>query len=870
MPEPLHILLIDDKPVDRVAVRRALSDAQVETDVRESADATGAVELLRRERFDCVLLDHRLPERDGLAVLRDVRAAGITTPVIMMTAQGSEQLAVEMMKAGATDYLSKATVSVSRLEQSVRNAVRIDRAETEAKRAGEKLLEQTRVTETLYRIASMLAAERDLHTLVQVVTDEATALIEANFGAFFYNVVNDNGESYTLFTLSGASREPFSNFPMPRNTAIFGPTFRGEGVVRLDDVTADPRYGKNAPYRGMPPGHLPVRSYLAVPVLARSGEVLGGLFFAHAKTAMFSEEDEHLVAGIAAQAAVAIDNARLVEALRRGEEQYRFMAESVPQLMWTATPDGRPDYFNQRWVQYTGRTVGQSTVDGWKHTLHPQDLPRCVDRWQHSIISGELYEIEARLRRGADDSYRWFLVRALPMRDEQGRIARWFGTCTDIEDQKRAELDLSESRDAAEAANNAKDQFLAVLSHELRTPLMPVLTTVQTLEDEPGVTPDLRDSLEMIRRNVELEARLIDDLLDLTRIAKGKLQLNADTVDLHAAMQSALDICAVEIMQKHLRTSLDLSAANHHVHGDPARLQQVFWNLIKNAVKFTPAHGLISIRSDAAAGAGAGAGAGAAGDGEAVRIEIRDTGIGIEPAALSRIFDAFEQGGPAINRRFGGLGLGLAISKALIDLHHGKLQAASEGKGRGASFSIQLPTVPKTIIPPAAPSAAGSTTSAAVATVEPAPTPAPAAASPSTPLSASARTRATTGRGGEIKILLVDDHYDTNRAMQRLLQRLGYQVRTADSINAALAAADESAFDLLISDIGLPDGSGLELMRQLLSRRPARPIKGIALSGFGMEEDIQRSKDAGFYEHLTKPINFKRLESAIRHLTSNA
>src|SRR4051812_4724958 len=288
MSDTLHILLIDDDEVDRMSVRRALASAELETEVVEATDGTSAIATLRSgKRFDAVLLDHRLPDRDGLTVLRDIRAASPATPVIMMTGQGSEEVAVEMMKAGASDYLSKNTVSVSRLEQSIRNAVRVNRAEAEAHHATSKLLEQTRVTETLYRIASLLAAERDLHKLVQVVTDEATALTGAEFGAFFYNVLSSRGESYMLYTLSGVPREAFSKFPMPRNTEIFAPTFSGQGVVRLDDVTADPRYGKNAPHHGMPAGHLPVRSYLAAPVVSRSGEVLGGLFFGHHEIAKF-------------------------------------------------------------------------------------------------------------------------------------------------------------------------------------------------------------------------------------------------------------------------------------------------------------------------------------------------------------------------------------------------------------------------------------------------------------------------------------------------------------------------------------------------------------------------------------------------------
>src|SRR5688572_2922723 len=819
MSDALHILVIDDDDVDRMAVRRALKSAEMTTEVAEAADGASAIELLKNARFDCVLLDHHLPDHDGLTVLRQIRAAGVTTPIIMMTGQGNEELAVDMMKAGATDYLAKSRVSLDHLFQSIRSAVRVHQAEGTAREATAQLQEQVRVTETLYRIGGMLAAERDVHKLVQTVTDAATKLTRAQFGAFFYNLVSESGESYTLYTLCGIPREAFEKFPMPRNTELFDPTFSGTGVVRVDDVTTDPRYGKSGPYDGMPEGHLPVRSYLAVPVISRTGQVLGGLFFGHAEVGRFTPMDEALVLGIASQAAVAIDNAQLYQALKRGEEQYRFLAESIPQMVWTALPSGALDYYNQRVSDYGGIPIEQLVGSGWTAMLHADDVARSIERWERSLRTGEDYEVEFRLRHKAGE-YRWHLVLALPMRDSTGKVVKWFGTCTDIDDQKRAEAELVESRDAAEAANNAKDQFLAVLSHELRTPLMPVLTTVQSLEMEGGLPEPVRSGLQIIRRNVEMEARLIDDLLDLTRVSKGKLQLNLETTDVYHALHTALEICRPDIEAKRLTVSMDLTEGICPVRADPARLQQVFWNLISNAVKFTPEGGTITFRCRPV-------------EPGRVRLEVTDTGVGIETDALSRIFDAFEQGGQTVARIFGGLGLGLAISKALVTLHGGTISAHSDGKGKGSTFSVELPLHKDAGVDQ------------------------PTCDQPPPALSSEPR---------DIRILLVDDHEDTNKAMQRLLQRLGYDVQTAHTVRAALDAAEvEPPFDLLISDIGLPDGSGLQLMEELLKRRP---IKGIALSGFGMEEDVKKSKQAGFYEHLTKPINFKRLETAIKQLTS--
>ncbi len=382
--------------------------------------------------------------------------------------------------------------------------------------------------------------------------------------------------------------------------------------------------------------------------------------------------------------------------------------------------------------------------------------------------------------------------------------------------------DLTERRRGEQiaAANRAKDDFLAMLSHELRTPLTPVLVTVQLLESDSALSPDQRQSLAVIRRNIEIEARLIDDLLDTTRISRGKIELRYEVVDAHATLRSALDIIHNEIAAKRMQVSLDLRASRHHVWADPARLQQVWWNLLTNAVKFTPDGGRISIRSE---------------DGHEgqLRVEISDTGMGIQPQMLPKLFDAFEQGERATTRRFGGLGLGLTISKALVDLHGGKLSAASDGANRGATFTLRLATV----APPADARHGGASVSPAQ------------------------QQQQQTAR----RILLVDDHADTLRMLSRLLQSMGYCVETATCVAGALNASKAEKFDLLISDIGLPDGSGVDIIRHMKARYGTQ---GIAVSGFGMIEDVQSSLDAGFVEHLTKPINVQTLEAAMSRITA--
>jgi signal transduction histidine kinase len=370
------------------------------------------------------------------------------------------------------------------------------------------------------------------------------------------------------------------------------------------------------------------------------------------------------------------------------------------------------------------------------------------------------------------------------------------------------------ARTEAERANLAKDRFLAMLSHELRTPLTPVLTTLLAMEHD-GLPDSVQPSLQMIRRNVELEARLIDDLLDLTRISKGKVQLSLEIVDAHVLLRNALEICQSEIDQKRLALELELEAKRVHLEADPARLQQIFWNLIKNAVKFTPEGGRLTIRT-------------ANEEEEQFCIQVSDTGCGIDAETLPKIFKAFEQGERA---RLGGLGLGLAISKSLVETHHGKITAESPGRDEGATFTAVFPLSEEQV---------GKASNGA---------------------SATPRERKS------LRILLVEDHEDTNRSLTQLLRRRGYQVHAAHNVAKAVEVAASEEFDVLVSDIGLPDGSGVDVMQRL---RGERPIFGIALTGFGMEEDIQRSHDGGFDHHLIKPVDLNRLDSIIQEHSAPA
>lgn len=371
------------------------------------------------------------------------------------------------------------------------------------------------------------------------------------------------------------------------------------------------------------------------------------------------------------------------------------------------------------------------------------------------------------------------------------------------------------ARAEAEAANAAKDRFLAMLSHELRTPLSPVLHALSLLEEQHDSNPELHEGLQIIRRNVQLEARLIDDLLDLARIRNGKLKLQLQPTEAHEVLRHALDICQPAIESRKLHIETRLRAHNTVIQADPARLQQIFWNLISNAVKFTPEKGtiVISTSNDVSD--------------EQLKVEVTDTGVGIEQNKLSRIFDAFEQ---ATQRSPAGLGLGLAICKALAEFHGGSILAQSAGIGRGSTFSVTFSTASLLV----------------------------ASAGPERP--------APVRKTFPLRLLVVEDHHDTAATLRRLLVRRGYEVECADSFASAVERSKNFDFEVLVTDIGLPDGNGVDLFRWMRQHSQNDKLRGIALSGFGTDEDLARSETAGFYEHLTKPVDFEQLQRCLAQI----
>ena len=573
----------------------------------------------------------------------------------------------------------------------------------------ETLREQADALSTLNEIGKTISAELDLHNTVQAVTDAATELTGARFGSFFYNILNEEGASYMLYTLAGVPREAFAHFPMPRATDLFGPTFRGEGVVRIDDVKLDPRYGKNSPYFGMPEGHLPVTSYLAVPVISRSGEVLGGLFFGHPEPAVFTERDELIVSGLASQAAVAMDNARLYEAAKKAR---------------------------------------------------------------------------AEAERAAAESERLYKQ--------------------------------------AEESSRLKEEFLATISHELRTPLSAILGWTRMLRLGQLTPENATKALDTIERNARAQAQLVDDLLDVSRIITGKLRMDVRPADPNSFIDAAVESVRPAAEAKGVRMQKVVDTGPISIPGDPVRLQQVVWNLLSNAIKFTPRGGRVQIRSERV--------------NSHLEIVVSDTGQGIPADFLPHVFDRFRQADQKTSRQHGGMGLGLAIVRHLVEMHGGTVRAKSEGEGKGATFTVMLPITPLYQVD----SSGGRVHPGARDLMPPDEAP---------------------DRLDGLRILVVDDEADTRELLRQGLEYCGATVKVVGTAAETIDALLSSVPDILISDIGMPGTDGYDLIRQVRALPPDRGAKvpAIALTAYTRIEDRLQALRAGYDMHVPKPVELAEL-----------
>jgi PAS domain S-box-containing protein len=531
---------------------------------------------------------------------------------------------------------------------------------------------------------------------------------------------------------------------------------------------------------------------------------------------------QRLVGGVAVDIT---DRKRAEAALRQSEERYRYLAESIPQLVWTVNAQGVLLDVNQRWLDFTGLTLTQAQIEGWEAVVHPDDILILSEYWIAAQQDGSLYQAEGRMRR-ADGVYRWHLHQAVPLKNESGQVIKWFGTATDIEEQKRLEqqreLLLQQeqaAREEAEQANRIKDEFLAVLSHELRSPLNPILGWSRLLQTRTFNAAKTAEALATIERNAKLQAELIEDLLDVSRILRGKLTLNIAPVALTSIVDAAMETVGLAAQAKSIQMHTQLDSQVGKVSGDASRLQQIVWNLLSNAIKFTPQGGRVDIRLERI--------------GSHAQITVSDTGKGISKDFLPYVFDYFRQADATTTRNFGGLGLGLAIVRHLVELHGGTVQADSSGEGQGATFTVRLPLL----------------------------------VSPTESDRDSESPELSLNLQG-IEILVVDDDVDTRKLVAFLLEQYGAQVTAVGSASEALAALTQGVPDVLLSDIGMPEMDGYMLMQQVRKLPPEQggQIRAIALTAYAGEMNYQQAIAAGFQSHLSKPVEPAELVDAIASL----
>lgn len=580
----------------------------------------------------------------------------------------------------------------------LRNSVSVTRSEdnrvrfqgvmvniTELKEAEVALREETRVLEVLNRTGTALAAELDLERLVQVVTDAGKEVTGAMFGAFSYKHLNGHGERFSMHTTVDAPRGIFERLPLPPHRASAPPTEVEKEILCIDDVLHDKRAPKSLLRPGTARHDPPVRSYLAIPVVSRSGEVLGGLLFGHPAPGVFTERSQRLLAGIAAQAAVALDNSRLYHAVSNSESHFRQLADAMPQIVWTAKPDGLIDYLNRRWYEFTGLVEGEgNSNDNYFKFMQEEDCCRCGGAWREAVASDQSFQAECRLKEHRSGKYHWHLVRAVPIHDEQNRVVSWFGTCTDIDDQKHTEAEVRELNTALErrvsertaqlqASNKELEAFSYSVSHDLRAPLRSIDAFSQLVrEDYEGKLDEQgKQYLDIVGESSRQMGRLIDDLLHLSRVTRSEMRRRP--VDLSAlARQIVAGLRQLEPQrQVEIVIAPDLKA-----EGDDRLLRIALENLINNAWKFTAKQPQARIEVGAEMQ-----------EGKPVFF-VRDNGAGFDMAYANKLFGAFQRLHSAND--FPGHGIGLATVQRIVNRHGGSIWANAV-INEGATFYFTLP-----------------------------------------------------------------------------------------------------------------------------------------------------------------------------------
>jgi PAS domain S-box-containing protein len=541
---------------------------------------------------------------------------------------------------------------------------------------------QHALADAAVRITASLSVTQPLGELLQLVCDAAAQIIGAHLGTIGMTLDGNWGHAIQAVTLSDKYSKWRTYDVRPNGTGIYSIVCKTNRPMRLTEEELI----KHPAFRGFSHAaehHPALRGWLCVPLVGRDGRNLGALHLADKYDGEFTEEDQGLCVQLATMAAVAIDNhnlygtlqeadrhnKELVASLRANEQQFHMLADSIPQLAWMADSTGWIFWYNQRWFDYTGSTLEEMQGWGWEKVHHPEHVERVVKRIRRSFETGDIWEDTFPLR-GRDGSYRWFLSRAIPIHDDHGKVARWFGSNTDVTDQRNAE-------EALRDADRRKDQFLAMLGHELRNPLTPILMGAKLLSIKGPPDPKLQEMRDMIVRQTLQMTRLVDDLLDVGRITVGKVRLQKEHVELKPILDQAIETCR-PVIERHQHTlAVTIPAEPLFLTVDAGRIAQVVCNLLNNAAKYMEDGGTIQLTAKL--------------EGRIVVIAVRDKGIGIAAAMLPRVFDSFVQVKSATSRADGGFGVGLWLARSFVQMHDGTIEARSDGEGAGSEFVVRLP-----------------------------------------------------------------------------------------------------------------------------------------------------------------------------------
>lgn len=680
-------------------------------------------------------------------------------------------------------------------------------------------------TRLLASVSAAMVREENIEVLYEMLIDAAVGIMHSDFASMQMLVPErqDGRGELLLLAHRGFSAEDAAawKWVSAESHCICGEALRTGGRVIVPDF-------ESCSFMAGTPGlatyrRAGIRAAQSTLLRSRAGQVLGMISTHWGEPHQPGERELRLFDVLARQAADLIERKLADKALRESEERFRMLADNMGQLAWIWDQFGNVTWYNQRWLDYTGLSLEEIEDWDWTRMLHPDHLERVVALVKRSAETCEMWEDTFPLR-GSDGSYRWFLSRAVPVRDEHGNIVRWFGTNTDIEDLKRA-------REAAETASRVKDEFLATLSHELRTPLNAIMGWTHLLTRGKLDEETTARGLETIARNVAAQNQLISDLLDVSRIISGQLRFESGVVDLNPIIEAAIETVRPAADAKGIVLRLELEQGAGLVSGDSMRLQQIVWNLLSNAVKFTPREGQITVRLKR--------------DYSRVIMVVSDTGEGISAEFLPYIFDRFRQAESTSKRQHSGLGLGLAIVRHLVEAHGGTIRASSKGVGKGATFTVTFPILAvhrdgvnteRAFLP------AGSAISA-----------------PSAILSG-------------LRVLIIDDEEDARELLTIALTQSGAEVRAAATVRAALDLMDQWKPNVLVSDIGMPGEDGYDLIRTVraLESEKGGTIPALALTGYASAEDAARVRVAGYQTHMAKPVAPSDLVMAVASLVAES